>query len=215
MSCDYLFTHCSSPSDWELPEDRVGDSLIYVPVICAVQTFNIYLNELVSEQMNESQKEVFACPCFMCSPFQIYPSRSQRPPPVFCLWNNALSVILTEWRQNSQSQEYLPHVFPLKRSGGCKRINLEWLRDTSPPSLLDIHLQTFAMSFSFWPLIKPAEIMGKLNSSWLALNFFLFEICKFSLFLALTWVRVPFSAGNKPVHPCPSTPPLLPFCLHF
>ena len=84
-----------------------------------------------------------------------------------------------------------------------------------PTLAFDIHLQTFAMSFSFWPLIKPAEIMGKLNSSWLALNFFLFEICKFSLFLALTWVRVPFSAGNKPVHPCPSIPPLLSFCLHF
>lgn len=148
MSCDYLFTRCSSPSVWEPPEDRVGDSLICVPVIRTMQAFNIYSNELVSEQMNESQKGVFACHCFMCSSFQIYLSGSQRPSPVFQVWNSVLPVIQTEWRQNSQSQEYLPHVVPSKRSGRCKRISLECLRDTSPPSLLTStcrHLQCLSL----------------------------------------------------------------------
>lgn len=85
----------------------------------------------------------------------------------------------SDWVEAKLSSEYLSHVIPSKGSGGCKRINVEWLRDTSPPRSWHPayrHLQCL----SLWPFIKPVQIMGKLNSSWLALNFFLFEICKFS-----------------------------------
>ena len=95
---------------------------------CTMQTFNKYLNELLSHRRRSLPVIVFSMFPFPeciplggsdCSLYSVYAA-------AFCM------LFRLSGGKSPKSQEYLPYLFPYKRSGGCKKINLEKrLRDTS------------------------------------------------------------------------------------
>lgn len=177
---------------------------LHDPVPCIMQTFSKCSNELVSEQMNEPLKEVFSLPVIVSyvSLSRLYSPRWRRMFFVFCIWNNTHP----DWRGKLWKPETRSPTSPRPGTEDVKQSTWKDAGKRAHTVSTDIHLQSFVSS----PLIKPAEMMGKLNSSWLALTFCLFETCKFQLFMAFSWISLLFSweqfVHGAPVRPttCPS-----------
>lgn len=151
----------------------------------------------MSEPVNESLKEGFAR-------IILYRSLLEKVLCVLCM-GNALPVTQTDWRQKLRKPETLSPASSHPREVNVK--GFLW-KDPGIPAHavhLNIHLQTLAMSFSFSCLIKPAEIMGKRSSSWLAGTFASSKTAS-SNYLLLSLGSVYFFARNSlptdaPAHP--------------